>query len=64
MDQEDDFMAMLFEDVAMHLLAVGTDDFGEKDFEGCNMGELMHLRLRDMKGEVCLEIVGGQRRNR
>ena len=59
MDQEDDFMAMLFEDVAMQLLAVGTDDFGEKDFVGCKMGELLHLRLKDMKGEVCLEVVGG-----
>lgn len=59
MNQGNDFMSQLFEGVAMHLLQVGTDDFGDKDFEGCRMGDLLHLRLRDMKGEVCLEVVGG-----
>ena len=58
MDQEDDFMAVLFEEVAGQLLNIGTDDFGEKDFVGCKMSDLLHLRIKDMKGEVCLEVVG------
>lgn len=58
MNQENDFMAELFEAVALQLLQIGTDDFDEKDFEGCRMDDYFQLRLRDMKGEVCLEVVG------
>jgi len=57
-DQQNDFMAELFEGVAGQLVNLGTDDFGEKDYECCRMGDLLHLRLMDMKGEVCLEVVG------
>jgi len=58
MDQENNFMTELFEGMAMHLLAIGTDDFGDKDFAGCRMGDLLHLQVMDMKGELCLQVVG------
>src|SRR6185369_12568835 len=58
MNEKNDCMGILFEEVAMRLVDIGTDDFGEKEFEGCKMGDLLHLRLRNMKGEVCLQVVG------
>jgi len=58
MSQESGFMAALFEEAALQLLAIGTDDFGDKDFEGHTTGDLIHLRVRDLKGEVCLQVVG------
>ena len=57
-DQNEFFEELCFE-MAGQLMAIATDDFGEKDFEGVNMGNLLHLQVKDMKGEVCLQVVGG-----
>lgn len=59
MTQENEFARALFEGMAMQLLAIGTDDFGDKDFQGCKMGDLLHLQVADSTGEVCLQVVGG-----
>ena len=60
MDQQNDFMMPeLFQGAAMQLLAIGTDDFADKDFGGCVNGDLLHLQVVDMKGEVLMQVVGG-----
>lgn len=52
-------MEELFEAIAMHLMAIGTDDFGDKDFAGMKIGtHLMRLKVLNLKGEECLQVVG------
>ena len=58
MTQEEDFMKTLLTEMTMQLLAIGTDDFGDKDFGGMVMGNLMHLEVRNLQDEVCLQVVG------
>jgi len=49
----------VFEAMALHLLNVGMDDFGEKLFEGIYNGNRLTLTVRDEKGEPGLKVVGG-----
>ena len=58
MNDENDFMAAFFQEAAMQLLNIGSDNFDDKDFGGCVMGDLFHLQVLDMKGEVCFQVVG------
>jgi hypothetical protein len=53
-------MGEFFEAMAGHILALGTDDFEDKDFAGEKIGEhLMHLLVFNLKGEQCLQVFGG-----
>ena len=58
MNQENEFMEMLFEAMTTQLMDISTDDFEDKDFVGHVMGDLLHLQVKDSKGEVCLQVVG------
>ena len=51
-------MSAVFEGMASFLLSVGMDDFGEKDFAGLYNGSLLTLQVKDMKGELGLQVVG------
>jgi len=52
-------MQELFEGMAMHLVAIGTDDFGDKDFAGFVVNKsVMHLQVLNEEGEECLQVVG------
>jgi len=58
MIDENDFMTAFFQGAAMQLLNIGSDIFDDKDFGGCMLGDLLHLQVLDMKGEVCFQVVG------
>ena len=60
MNDEDvqQLMTAVLEEVSLNLLAVGMDDWGEKSFEACSSGEMLHLRVRNCDGEVALKVVG------
>lgn len=51
-------MEEFFEAMAGHIMALGTDDFEEKDFCGMVVGDLMRLQVLNLKGEECLQVVG------
>ena len=52
-------MEEFFEAMAGHIMALGTDDFEDKDFAGEKIGDhLMRLRVINMKGEQCLQAFG------
>jgi len=52
-------MEEFFEAMAGHIIAVGTDDFEDKDFGGEKLGDhLMRLQVLTMKGEQCLQVFG------
>jgi len=43
-----------------HIMALGTDDFEDKDFAGEKIGNhLMRLLELNLKGEQCLQVFGG-----
>jgi hypothetical protein len=49
-----------FEAMAGHIMALGTDNFEDKDFAGQKIGDdLMRLQVLDLKGEQCLQVFGG-----
>lgn len=48
-----------FEAMAGHIMALGTDDFDDKDFGGEKIGNhLLRLRVLNLKGEQCLQVFG------
>ena len=52
-------MEEFFEAMAGHIMAVGTDDFEDKDFGGEKIGDnLLRLQVINMKGEQCLQVFG------
>ena len=53
-------MEEFFEAMAGHIMALGTDDFQDKDFGGEKIGDhLMRLQVFNLKGEQCLQVFGG-----
>jgi len=53
-------MEEFFEAMAGHIMALGTDDFEDKDYCGEKIGEnLMRLQVFTLKGEECLQVYGG-----
>lgn len=53
-------MEEFFEAMAGHIMALGTDDFEDKDFGGEKIGDhLMRLQVLNLKGEQCLQVFGG-----
>ena len=59
MDHELD-MEEFFEAMSGHILALGTDNFEDKDFAGEKIGDhLMRLLVYNLKGEQCLQVFGG-----
>lgn len=52
------FMGSAMQGVALHLLEIATNDIGAKGFETCRSGDLIHLRVRNSKDEVCLQVAG------
>jgi len=53
-------MEEFFEAMAGHIIALGTDDFDDKDFGGEKIGDrLMRLQVFTLKGEQCLQVFGG-----
>jgi hypothetical protein len=51
-------MNEFFEAMAGHIMALGTDDFGDKDFCGEKIGDLLRLQVLNLKGEECLQVYG------
>ena len=52
-------MEEFFEAMAGHIMALGTDDFEDKDFAGKKIGDhLMRLQVLNLKGEQCLQVFG------
>jgi hypothetical protein len=52
-------MNELFEAMAGHIMALGTDDFEDKDFCGEKIGDtLLRLQVLNLKGEECLQVYG------
>ena len=58
MSQEafEEFMGSVMREVAFYLIELGTDDPGEKQLQTCQSGDLLHLRLKDSQGKVCLQV--------
>ena len=60
MSQEnfEELMNEVIKGVALHLLEIGSNDPGGKSFDTCRSGELMHLRVKNSKNEVCFQVSG------
>jgi len=59
--QEEKFarlMGEVMKSMSLYLLQLATDDEGPKLFETCKSGEVMHLRVKNSEGEVCLQVSG------
>lgn len=54
----EELMGAVMQGMALHLLEIGTDDVGPKGLETCRSGEVIHLRVRNSKGDVCLQVSG------
>ena len=57
-DQFKQLMGGVMEGMALYLLELATDDVGPKEFQTCRSGDLVHLRVKNSKGEVCLQLAG------
>lgn len=51
-------MGSVMQGMTLHLLEIATGDDGPKEFQTCNSGGLVHLRVKNGKGEVCLQVAG------
>jgi hypothetical protein len=52
-------MEEFFEAMAGHIMALGTDDFEDKDFCGEKIGaDLLRLQVLSLKGEQFLQVFG------
>ena len=60
MSQEffEEFITDVFKNMSLHLLEMGTADVGEKSFQTCRSNGLLHLRVKNTKDEVCLQVSG------
>ena len=60
MSQEtfEQLMRAVMQGTALHLLELATDDSGPKGFQTCRSGDLVHLRVKNNKDEVCLQVAG------
>ena len=53
-------MEEFFEAMSGHIVALGTDDFEDKDFGGEKISDaLMRLQVISLKGEQLLQVYGG-----
>jgi hypothetical protein len=58
MDHDFD-MEELFHAMAVHLVTLATDEFGDKDFCGQMIGnQAIRLQVLNDKGDKCLQVVG------
>jgi len=60
MSQEhfEQLMGAVMQGMTLHLLELATGDDGPKEFQTCRSGDLIHLRVKNTKGEVCLQVAG------
>jgi len=52
------FMRAVMQGMTLHLLELATGDDGPKEFKTCPSGDLVHMRVKNDKGEVCLQVSG------
>lgn len=52
------FMRAVMQGMTLNLLELATGDDGPKEFQSRPSGDLVHLRVKNDKGEVCLQISG------
>jgi hypothetical protein len=58
MTQEELHMEGVLESMALFLIGLAMDNYGEKALGGCSNGQNLTLKIVDDKGEVGLQVVG------
>ena len=53
-----EFMGSVMERMTWHLVQIAIDDPEDTNFETCRSGGQMHLRVKNSKNEVCLQVSG------